>query len=241
MRLAIISDIHGNFEAYQQVVDDIGRSQVDAVISLGDNIGYGPEPELVIQQIKARKIPSVLGNHELAINDKEYLNWFNPAARRSLSKTRTLLSEQSLRFVSQLEPFLISYGCRFVHGFPPDSPLIYLFQISDQKKMQVFDEISERLCFMGHTHTLGIIGYDGHHMVYDNLAEGTTRLDAERKYFINVGSIGQPRDDTNDAKYVIWDSSANSIDVRFVSYDIAAVVRKIQSAGFPEEHAQRLW
>ncbi|NNL75455.1 MAG: metallophosphoesterase, partial [Desulfobacterales bacterium] len=63
MRLAIISDIHGNFEAYQQVMADIGRSQVDAVISLGDNIGYGPEPELVIQQIKARKIPSVLGNH----------------------------------------------------------------------------------------------------------------------------------------------------------------------------------
>ena len=111
----------------------------------------------------------------------------------------------------------------------------------DHKKKQVFDEIKERLCFVGHTHTLEIISYDGHHIGCETLSEGTIRLIAENKYFINVGSIGQPRDDTNDAKYVIWDSSADSIDVRFVAYDIAAVVRKIQSAGLPEEHAQRLW
>ena len=138
MRLAIISDIHGNFDAYQKVMEDIGKCQVDSVISLGYNIGYGPEPEHVIQQIKALNIPSVLGNHELAINDEEYLNWFNPAARKSLSKTRTLLSKQSLRFVSQLEPYLVDQDCRFVHGFPPDSPLIYLFQISDHKKKTGF-------------------------------------------------------------------------------------------------------
>ena len=187
MRLAIISDIHGNFEAYRQVVEDIGRCQVDSIISLGDNIGYGPEPERVIQQIRALKIPSVLGNHELALHDKEYLNWFNPAARKSLSKTHTLLSKQSLRFVSHLEPFLVSYDCRFVHGFPPDSPLIYLFQMSDHKKKQVFAEIEERLCFIGHTHTLEIISYDGHHLEHENLPQGKIRLEAERKYFINVG------------------------------------------------------
>ena len=79
------------------------------------------------------------------------------------------------------------------------------------------------------------------HIGCENLSEGITRLKAESRYFINVGSIGQPRDDTNDAKYVIWDSSANSIEVRFVAYDIATVVRKIKSAGLPEEHAQRLW
>jgi predicted phosphodiesterase len=241
MRLAIISDIHGNYEAYQQVMVDIGKCHVDAVISLGDNIGYGPEPELVIQQIKALNIPSVLGNHELAVIDKEYLNWFNPAARKSLAKTCALLSKQSLHFISQLEPFLVSHDCRFVHGFPPDSPLIYLFQMSDHKKMQVFEDIEERICFVGHTHTLEIISYDGYHVGCEDLSEGITRLKVESKYFINVGSIGQPRDDTNDAKYVIWDSSANSIEVRFVTYDIAAVVRKIKSAGLPKEHAQRLW
>jgi len=241
MRLAVVSDIHGNFEAFQQVMNDFDRSRVDAVISLGDNIGYGAEPDRVIQQIKARNITSVQGNHELAIKDEDYLAWFNPAARKSLIKTRDLLSEASIRFVTQLEPFLTSYDCRFVHGFPPDSPLIYMFQVSDGRKKQVFEEIAQRLCFIGHTHTLEIISYDGRHIEYEDLCRGVTRLDNKKKYIINIGSVGQPRDTDNNAKYVIWDSSADTIDLRFVSYNIAAVVRKIQAAGLPEEHAQRLW
>ncbi|UCD77863.1 MAG: metallophosphoesterase [Desulfobacterales bacterium] len=241
MRLAIISDIHGNFEAFQQVLEDIDRLGVDEVISLGDNIGYGPEPDRVIEQIRTRRIPSVQGNHELALKDVEYLNWFNPAARKSLMKTRELLSEESYRFITKLEPFLISYGCRFVHGFPPDSPLIYVFQVSDSSKIEVFKKTDERLCFIGHTHTLEIISCDGQKLEYHDLPEGLTGLDREKKYIINIGSVGQPRDDSSDAKYVIWDSSEDTIDVRFISYDIAGVVRKIQEAGLPEEHAKRLW
>ena len=241
MRLAVISDIHSNYEAFQQVMRDIDASQVDAVISLGDNIGYGPEPERVVQDIKARNIPTVQGNHELAMKDDEYLHWFNPAARRSLIKTRSLLSQTSIRFVSQLDPVLTAYECRFVHGFPPDSPLIYMFQVSDGRKQQVLEKALERICFIGHTHTLDIIGFDGHRIECENLPEGVTCLDEKKKYIINIGSVGQPRDADNKAKYVIWDSSADTIDLRFIGYDIAAVVQKIQDAGLPEEHAQRLW
>ena len=241
MRLAIISDIHGNFEAFQQVLEDIDRSGIDAVISLGDNIGYGPEPDRVVQQIRARQIPSVQGNHELALKDAEYLNWFNPSARKSLIKTRELLSDESLRFITKLEPFLISHACRFVHGFPPDSPLIYIFQASDSSKLEVFEKSAERLCFIGHTHTLEIIGYDGQKLEYHDLPEGLTGLDRNKKYIVNIGSVGQPRDDSNDAKYAIWDTADDTIDMRFISYDIARVVQKIHAAGLPEEHAKRLW
>jgi predicted phosphodiesterase len=241
MKLAIISDIHGNFDAFQQVLEDIDRLQVDAVISLGDNIGYGPEPDRVIRQIQARKIPSVQGNHELALKDAKYLDWFNPSARKSLLKTRSLLSKASSGFVTQLEPYLTCYGCRFVHGFPPDSALIYMFQVSDSRKAQVLKAAAERLCFIGHTHSLEIISYDGQQMEYADLAKGLTNLDRNKKYIINIGSVGQPRDATNDAKYVIWDSEADTIEVRFIPYDIAAVVQKIREAGLPEEHAQRLW
>jgi predicted phosphodiesterase len=241
MRLAIISDIHGNFEAFQQVLADIDRSGIDAVISLGDNIGYGPEPDRVVQQIRARRIPSVQGNHELALKDAEYLNWFNPSARKSLIKTRELLSDESLRFITKLEPFLISHDCRFVHGFPPDSPLIYIFQASESSKLEVFEKTAERLCFIGHTHTLEIIGYDGQKLEYHDLPEGLTGLDRNKKYIVNIGSVGQPRDDSNDAKYAIWDTADDTIDMRFISYDIARVVQKIHAAGLPEEHAKRLW
>jgi predicted phosphodiesterase len=241
MRIAIISDIHGNFEAFQQVLKDIEKSSIDAVISLGDNIGYGPEPDRVIRLIQDRHIPTVLGNHELAVNDNEYLHWFNPMARKSLIMTRNLLSEPSLEFISTLPPSFTAHDCRFVHGFPPESVLIYVFQVSDRHKKQAFKNMAERLCFIGHTHTLEIIGYDGDRLEWNVLPEGLNRLSAQYKYIINAGSVGQPRDGSNESKYIIWDSCEDTIDVRFIAYDIAAVVKKIQTAGLPEEHAHRLW
>jgi predicted phosphodiesterase len=241
MRLAIFSDTHGNYEAFEQVIKDIGNVDVDAAISLGDNIGYGPEPERVIQKLKALNIPSVQGNHELALIDEEYLNWFNPAARKSLIKTRKLLSKASSRYISRFEPFITSYNCRFVHGFPPDSPLIYMFQVSEGRKQEVFEKMAEKLCFIGHTHTLEIIGYDGKNIKYEELPEGLSLLDPEKKYIIAIGSVGQPRDSSNCAKYVIWDSLDNSLNVRFLAYDIESVVQKIKAAGLPQEHAKRLW
>ena len=241
MKVAVISDIHGNFDAFQEVLADIAKSKVDRIISLGDNIGYGPEPDRVIQKVMARDIPSVQGNHELAIKDEEYFNWFNPMARKSLIKTRDLLSESSTKFVTELEPFFTLDNCRYVHGFPPDSPLIYMFQTSESYKKQIFEESPERLSFIGHTHALEMIGYDGKNMEYSDLPRGLTNLAADKKYIINIGSVGQPRDTSNDAKYVIWDSSADTIDVRYISYDIAAVVQKIKDEGLPEDHAKRLW
>jgi len=241
MKAAIISDIHGNCEAFRAVLADIEKSEVDRIISLGDNIGYGPEPDKVVQMIMARGIPSVKGNHELAIEDEEYLAWFNPVARKSLLKTRELLSQSSIDYVSNLELFLSADGCRYVHGFPPDSPLIYMFQASETRKIQILEKIPERLCFIGHTHTLEMIGFDGEEMEYGDLSQGVTHLEADKKYIINIGSVGQPRDNGNEAKYVIWDSLADTIDVRFIAYDIAAVVQKIKDAGLPDAHAERLW
>jgi predicted phosphodiesterase len=242
MRTAIVSDIHGNYDAFRKVIEDFDESGVDRVISLGDNIGYGPESDRVVREIIARNIPSVLGNHELAVKDKKYLNWFNPVARKSLIKTRELLSASTIQFIAELEPFLIFDDCRCVHGFPPDSPLIYMFQASENRKKEIFEELPERLSFIGHTHSLEIIGYDGKKIVHNDLTEGLLNLERDKKYIINIGSVGQPRDDcSNDAKYVIYDSTADTIDVRFISYDIEAVVRKIKDAGLPEEHANRLW
>ena len=220
---------------------DIDHSKVDRIVSLGDNIGYGPEPDRVVQMIMAQEIPSVQGNHELAIKDEEYLNWFNPVARKSLIKTRAMLSESSINFVTELEPFITLDDCRYVHGFPPDSPLIYMFQESESRKKLIFKKVPERLSFIGHTHTLEMISYDGKSMEYSDLPRGLTKLQADKKYIINIGSVGQPRDTSNDAKYVIWDSSTDIIDVRFIAYDIAAVVQKIKDAGLPESHANRLW
>jgi predicted phosphodiesterase len=240
MRIAIISDIHGNMDAFQQVLIDIKESFIDAIFCLGDNIGYGPEPEDVLRVLQQEPIVSVLGNHEMACIDSAMLHWFNPAAAESLKKTIQMLSPGSLKFISGLKKSIVSHGCRFVHGFPPDSPIIYLFQVSNKNICQFMAQMKERICFIGHTHELRIIEFDGKTCIPDLLKKGVTQLNEQCHYIVNVGSVGQPRDGDNHAKYVIWDTDRDIIDVRFVRYDIEKVVKKIIAAGLPVVYADKL-
>jgi predicted phosphodiesterase len=241
MRIAVISDVHGNLEALRQVLSDIERSGIDAILCLGDNIGYGPEPEAVVQLVRRRKIPCVLGNHELAVLKDKVLDWFNPAAKKSLLITIDMLSDDTMQYLSGLPTCRTAFGCRFVHGFPPDSAVLYLFEISEHVRDRTFRQMAERICFVGHTHELLIVSSDGAGSTYEPLHAGSTSLKPENKYIISVGSVGQPRDGDNRAKYVIFDTSNDAIDVRFIPYDIASVAKKILAAGLPEVHAAKLY
>lgn len=241
MKIAVISDIHGNMDAFDQVLEDIDKSHVDSIISLGDNIGYGPEPEKVIRKIQDRKIPSIMGNHEMAVADQSHLGWFNITAQESLLKTRKMLSEGSIEYISSLKSSLVCFKCRFVHGFPPDSPTTYSFQVPENVLMDIFRKLDENVCFIGHTHYLQTIGFGGQTIDEAPLEQGATLLPEARQCILNVGSVGQPRDGNNNAKYVVWDSSANTIEVKYIPYNIARVVEKIYALGLPKAHADRLW
>jgi len=241
MRLAVISDIHGNFDALTAVLDDIDKSRVEKVVCLGDCIGYGAEPERVIQTLHERDIPSTLGNHEQAVLEPERLAWFNPVAKDSLIKTVAMLSEETVRIIERFPNVLVSHGCRLVHGFPPDSVTTYSFELSPDDVRQVLDNLAEPVCFFGHTHDLAMITYDGHTLTDGPLDSHPVTLLPNHQYAINVGSVGQPRDGNNKAKYVIWDRDSATLEVNFVSYDIAAAADKIIAAGLPEAHAKRLW
>ena len=105
MRIAVFSDIHGNWEALQKVLADLDRNRVDSLFCLGDCVGYGPEPAEVIREIRALKVPWVMGNHELGLVDPSYLDWFNKPTRISLRITRRLLSEESLALSPRTAPF----------------------------------------------------------------------------------------------------------------------------------------
>ena len=241
MRLAVVSDIHGNLEAFKQVLLDIDRSKVDGVVCLGDCIGYGPEPDEVVSLIRRENIPSVMGNHELGLVNKSYLGWFNPPTQRSLLLTQELLSAATLEFIRGLKSMMIFQGCRLVHGFPPDSITTYLLDVSQSEFVQAFSDMQEEMCFVGHTHIPEIVSFDGRRVSRDPLHQGLRSLEGAYKYIINAGSVGQPRDGNNRAKYVIWDSSRQTIELRYVAYDIAVTVKKILELGFPEFNARRLW
>lgn len=240
MRTAIISDIHGNATALEEVLKDIKASSVDMTISLGDNIGYGPEPEKVIQLLRSNHIPSVIGNHELAVNRPKLLSWFNPIARTSLEKTISLMSESSFQYILNFNNCMVLNNLRFVHGFPPGSVTLYLFEMDEEKIKDVMIKMHEQLCFIGHTHILEIVTLDGNTISQNRLKEGVLKLDPKCKYLINAGSVGQPRDGTAHAKYIIVDTLADELTVKYITYDVSDTIKKIYQAGLPEQHALRL-
>ncbi len=241
MRLAVISDIHGNLEAFREVLADLEQSRTDQVYCLGDNIGYGPEPEAVVRLLRQRQIPTVKGNHELGVSDPAYLHLFNATAQASLRLTRRLISADTCAFIEQLPTNLTQGECLMVHGCPPDSITRYLFELADEELLLLLKRLPQRLSFVGHTHDLELITYDGLELIRQPLGRGETPLRPGCRYLINVGSVGQPRDGNNNAKYVIYDDTSRLLEVRFIPYDISKTADKIIALGFPSFYAARLW
>jgi predicted phosphodiesterase len=241
MRIAIVSDIHGNQEALKAVLRDIERTRADRIISLGDNVGYGPEPEDVLKTLKALGVPSVMGNHELGLVDPSSHPWFNKPALQSLLITQKLLSDQSFDSISGLPPKLSACDGLFVHGSPPDSITRYIFEVSSPEMAGLISDMEHDTCFVGHTHVLTLYGLDGTEVEESPLREGVTELPPGQRFIINAGSVGQPRDGDNRAKYLIWEPAERCIEVRCIPYDIAKTSARIIERGFPRFNADRLW
>lgn len=238
---AILSDIHSNLEAFLSVIKDLEKRFPDNVICLGDLIGYGPDPEEIVQLFQEKSYLSVLGNHEAALADAKMRNWLNFQAKENSIQTERLLSQESLDFCCGLPKDLIFENALFVHGFPPDSVLSYVTMIPDKDIISYFEQSFQDLIFVGHTHDLLVISWDGSRLKRERLVGGKYRLQEGLKYIINAGSVGQPRDGDNCAKYLLWNTEYNSIEVVRVPYDFKATSRKIQERGFPDAYGQRLW
>lgn len=240
MRIAFLSDIHGNLEAFEAVLRDIDEQVVDMRFCLGDSVGYGADPDQVLKRLFSEAIPSIMGNHDAAIFDESVLAWFNPQAMDAILKTRRLLAEGTVDRLRYLPKVQSVHGAYCVHGFPPDSLHMYLFEANRGDVARELTRLKEKICLVGHTHTLGIVTWDGKTVESAPLLPGIILLD-DKSYLINIGSVGQPRDGNNNAKYVIWDNEVNSLETRFVPYDIARAANKILEAGMPEFCARRLW
>ena len=239
MLVAILSDIHGNHEALTAVWADMAAFAVDEIVCLGDMVGYGPDPDEVVRSVRSRGALCCLGNHELGIAFPSERSWFNETARKGLGLTANLLSNDSLAYIATLPRYLLFEGARFVHGFPPDSVTTYLFQ-AEESRFELWFGQGEPLTFVGHTHELVLVEWDGAKTLRRDLGRETLRLGTGKR-IVNAGSVGQPRDGNNNAKYLLWDTQAGTVEVRFVPYDIATTVDKIRRRGFPPFYGSRLW
>jgi len=245
MRLGIVSDIHGNIEALTAVLADLDAIGPDAVYCLGDTVGYGPDPEACVRLVRERNIASVMGNHEYALESEHRKRWFNPMPRKALDITESLLSPESMAWCKALPRDLVvdtpQGRCRLVHGFPPRNLHLYLYQVRQRNLRRGFDNCDEPVIFVGHTHDLARVTFDGQEARRRSLGGGVTRLDPSLRHMLNVGSVGQPRDDIDkSAKYAIWDSAEHAVQMRFVPYDAEPTARKIIAAGIPRTYAERL-
>jgi predicted phosphodiesterase len=242
MKLAVISDIHGNLEAFEAVLGKIESAGVDRTVSLGDNIGYGPDPEAVMSLIRRHRIPSVLGNHEIVIKDRRFLKWFNPEVRKHVNLIQAMLSDDSIHAIRQFPRALVIDNLRFVHGCPEESPFLYLFQMGESRMKNCMARMTQDICFAGHTHDLGLKVYDPVHERLEEkpLGKGIHLLEPGFRYIINAGSVGQPRDRNRDAKLLLFDTGSLTLEVQYVPYDYQTTVAKIRRAGFSESFAEKL-
>ncbi len=246
-RIAVLSDIHGNLEAFQDVLADMDSQNASQAVNLGDMVGYGPEPDACVKLLRERGIVSVLGNHEHGLLEAQARGWFNPQARKALDRTRALLSDDALMYFRTLARTCEVAGARFVHGCPPGLVSKYLYELDDDALRETFGLYANRLCFVGHTHDLGRISlFDASgKLERKTLGKGVVRLDPAARHIINAGAVGQPRDGDNKAKYLLWEpgdaATPDRVEVRFVSYDIAKTAAAIIEKGLPAVYADRLW
>ncbi|HMO13964.1 MAG TPA: metallophosphoesterase family protein [Pirellulaceae bacterium] len=233
-KLAIISDVHANLEALQSVLEDIGAQNIKDIYCLGDIIGYGPNPIECIDLVMEKCTRTILGNHDQAvIFDPE---GFNPVALRAIFWTRdqmeqniggTTKSDQRWDFIGEL-PRRIDEGTNlFVHGSPRDPTNEYVFPeyVYDRDRLEQMFRRFELYCFHGHTHIPGIITESGKFLAPEDVGY-IYKLNQE-KALINVGSVGQPRDEDPRACYVVLQRDEKIVEYRRVKYDIDTTRNKI--------------
>lgn len=228
--LAIISDIHGNLEALEAVLEDIKSQGIEKIYCLGDIIGYGPNPGECIDRVMDRSAFTILGNHDqAALFDPE---GFNSGAERAIFWTRKQLeigdraaNERRWEFLGELPRLRRDGKYLFVHGSARNPLNEYVFpeDIYNQRKMERIFSLVEQYCFQGHTHIPGIFTEDLNFLAPEEL-DFRYEL-GEGKALVNVGSVGQPRNGDSRGSYVVLDGSV--VEFKRVAYDLEKTAEKI--------------
>ena len=238
MRFAILGDIHGNLDALQVVLADAEKEQVTNYVSVGDVVGYGPNPKECLQIIRDQlKCPIVKGNHdELASQDNSTLS-FNHLAAEAIAWTRDRLDEEDKTFLRELRFVRLVEDFTLVHS-TLDMPNRWGYVFDRLAAASSMSYQSTSVCFFGHTHVPLAFIREG--SVRTERDWDTVEVKPGCRYFINVGSVGQPRDGNPKTAYVIYDTAEHRVHLKRLDYDIPAVQRKIHAAGLPEKLAARL-
>ena len=239
MRILVISDVHANYPALEAVLKDAG--QTDETWCLGDLVGYGPDPNAVVEQV--RELPQLtclMGNHDAAVIGKIPFETFNSDARRSLVRHEQVLTADNMDFLRALPQNVKVRGeTTLAHGSPRDP--LWEYVLNTLSARLNFDYFDTPWCFVGHSHIQCMFALNEKN---DRVTLEATKPDQtialRPKLILNPGSVGQPRDRDVRAAYAIYDTKTKTWQPRRVDYNIAEVQQRIRETGLPERHALRI-
>jgi len=236
MRYAIFGDIHANMEALQVVLEDSRSQRITQYCCIGDIVGYNANPSECLEEIRKLNCPIVKGNHDEQASGMNELEGFNPLASHAIQWTRDQLSEEQkaflreLKFVRQVDAFTLVHATL-------DTPHKWGYVFDQLAAAASFSYQNTSLCFFGHTHVP--LAFVRDTTVYGGTYD-TIKIELGKKYFVNVGSVGQPRDGNPKTSYAIYDTVTRTVNLRRLDYDIAKAQAKIIDAGLPKRLAERL-
>jgi predicted phosphodiesterase len=231
MRYAVISDIHANRQALKAVLKDINMLGADKIVCLGDIVGYGPSPVEVIDILRTNVDHFLLGNHDAVVAGYINADNFNISAAKVIEWTRTQLDSDCVEFLQNIPLLLLGNNIKFTHG-EFENPGRFGYIDDEASALSTFNSCSESLMMAGHSHVPGIfvIGNSGvpHWLKPQNFG-----FEENKRYIVNVGSVGQPRDNDNRASYCIIDDEVNDVLFRKVNFDISAYKRDLAKNKLP--------
>lgn len=240
MRYLVLSDIHANLEALDAVLAT--TEPWDRVLVLGDLVGYGADPNAVVERLRSRPdTVFIRGNHDKVGAGLATVEGFNHLAKQAIQWTAAALTPANREWVAALPegPVVVDELTEICHGAPFDED-VYIFDDLDARR--AFRVMQRPLCLFGHTHVPAVFGFDGDLQLIGP-PRGTSSVVTLRpgmKYLVNVGAVGQPRDGDHRAAYGLLDTDARVLSVLRVEYDLASAQAKILAAGLPDVLAQRL-
>ncbi len=238
MKLALISDVHGNLQALQSVLEDIGRIEHDRLLFLGDAVGYGANPNEVVRLIATECDVCIMGNHDACALGLTQIDYFNSYAKQALEFTMSILDSESVRLISEYQTVGEMDEMLFTHA-TPSRPTDWNYCISAVQAAREFERFSTQACFIGHSHFPMVFSRNGSDTV-GLLPPSDVTLKPDHKYLINVGSVGQPRDGDPRSCYVHFDTVTRELTYRRVSYDIESAQKAMTEKGLPDYLVKRL-
>ena len=235
-KYAILGDVHSNLEALQAVLEDAAQQGVTGYVCVGDVVGYNANPIECLELIRKLDCVCVRGNHDHYCSHDEDVSCFHPVAAHVIGWTRNQLSAEQRTWLKHLWYRKAVLGFTLVHA-TLDMPEKWGYVFDDLDAATHFSYQITTLCFHGHTHVPIVFEYRGR---VKTVPFDTLQLAQGCKYFVNVGSVGQPRDGDPRAAYALYDAANKEVMLRRVPYDIQAAQKKILDAGLPELLAERL-